>query len=162
MLTAINIRNAAYAGILAGMISTVVQLFLWWTFWNVLPEIFYRDVRLTAAIVLGRTILPPPVSFDGFAFLVASLVHFSLSILYSFILALIVARCTLWNSLLLGAVYGWLLYIVNMYGFSHIFPWFEMVRDWITLVTHLAFGVAVAGIYTLLSRHSAQERRAPQ
>lgn len=149
-----ELLNAVYAGLLAGVIVTVVQLLLWWAFWDVLPEIFYRDVRLTAAILLGSTILPPPVGFDGLAFVAASVVHFSLSIVYGLILAPIVARRPLWISLLIGAAYGGLIYLVNLYGFVYLFPWFEMVRDWITLVTHVAFGAAVAGVYTLLSRRT--------
>src|SRR3569832_1705279 len=59
MRMAIDSRNAVYAGIAAGVIATVVQLVLWWAFWDVLPAIFYRAVRLAAAILLGSTILPP-------------------------------------------------------------------------------------------------------
>ena len=158
MRMAIDSRNAVYAGIAAGVIATVVQLVLWWAFWDVLPAIFYRDVRLAAAILLGSTILPPPVSFDWLAFGAASVVHFSLSVVCSFILAVAIARRRMRTSLLIGAVFGLLLYVVNMYGFTHLFPWFEIARDWITLVTHVAFGLAAAGVYTLLTdraRHRA-------
>src|SRR3569833_3333066 len=75
MRMTIDSRNAVYAGIAAGVIATVVQLVLWWAFWDVLPAIFYRDVRLAAAILLGSTILPPPVSFDWLAFVAASVKH---------------------------------------------------------------------------------------
>src|SRR3569832_509110 len=92
MRMAIDSRNAVYAGIAAGVIATVVQLVLWWAFWDVLPAIFFRDVRLAAAILLGSTILPPPVSFDWLAFGAASVVHFSLSVVCSFILAVAIAR----------------------------------------------------------------------
>lgn len=147
-----DLLNAAYAGLLAGVIVTGVQLFLWWAFWDVLPEIFYRDVRLTAAILLGSGILPPPVAFNGLAFAAASVVHFSLSIIYGLLLAPIVARRPLRRALLIGGAYGAVLYVINLYGLVYLFPWFEMVRDWITFATHIAFGVAVAGVYTVLSR----------
>jgi hypothetical protein len=39
-----------------------------------------------------------------------------------------------------------------MYGFTTVFPWFEATRDWITIVTHMVFGVAIAGTYKML-RH---------
>lgn len=160
MRVALDSRNAVYAGIAAGVIATVVQLLLWWAFWDVLPAIFYRDVRLAAAILLGRTILPPPVSFDGLAFVAASVVHFSLSVVCSFILAAAIARRGMRTSLLIGAVFGLLLYVVNMYGFTHLFPWFEIARDWITLVTHVVFGLAAAGVYTLLTTARATARPA--
>src|SRR3569832_2957850 len=144
MRMAIDSRNAVYAGIAAGVIATVVQLVLWWAFWDVLPAIFYRDVRLAAAILLGRTILPPPDSFDWLAFVAASVVHFSLSVVCSFILAVAIARRRKRTSLLIGAVFGLLLYVVNMYGFTHLYPWIEIARDCITLVTHVTFGLAAA------------------
>lgn len=153
-----DLLDAAYAGLLAGVIVTGVQLFLWWAFWDVLPEIFYRDVRLTAAILLGSAILPPPVDFDGLALAAASVVHFSLSIVYGLLLAPIVTRRPLGSALLIGGAYGALIYVVNLYGLVYLFPWFEMVRDWITFVTHVAFGVAAAGVYMFLSRRRAPAR----
>jgi hypothetical protein len=37
-----------------------------------------------------------------------------------------------------------------MYGFTAVFPWFEAARDWITLVTHIVFGITLAGTYKML------------
>jgi hypothetical protein len=54
--------------------------------------------------------------------------------------------------MLVGALFGLAVYGVNMYGFTAVFPWFEATRDWITIAAHLAFGVAAAGIYKMLSR----------
>src|SRR3569832_2121408 len=105
MRMAIDSRNAVYAGIAAGVIATVVQLVLWWAFWDVLPAIFYRDVRLAAAILLGSTILPPPVSFVWLAFVAASVVQFSLSVVCSFFLAVEIALRRMLISLLFGAVF---------------------------------------------------------
>src|SRR3569833_3176455 len=99
----------------------------------------------------GKIVLPRRMA-------AASVVHFSLSVVCSFILAVAIARRRMRTSLLIGAVFGLLLYVVNMYGFTHLFPWFEIARDWITLVTHVAFGLAAAGVYTLLTdraRHRA-------
>jgi hypothetical protein len=39
-----------------------------------------------------------------------------------------------------------------MYGLSALFPWFASSRDWITAAAHLAFGVALAGVYRLAAR----------
>src|SRR3569833_814335 len=94
-------RFVVYVGIAAGVFVTVVQLVLWWVFWDVLPAFFYRDVRLAAAILLGSTSLPPPVSFDWLAFVAASVVHFSLSVVCSFILAVAIARRRMRTSLLI-------------------------------------------------------------
>src|SRR3569623_383897 len=61
----IDWRAAVLAGSAAGIATSAVQITLWWLFWDVLPEILYRDARLTAAIVMGQRVLPPPASFDA-------------------------------------------------------------------------------------------------
>lgn len=145
-------KAAILAGIAAGVICSVVQLALWWAFWDALPDIFYRDMRLAAAILLGTGVLPPPVTFEWGVFFGASLVHFSLSIVCSLILARVISRLQLIPALIIGAVFGLLMFIINMYGFVRLFPWFVVTRDWITLLTHLVFGVTAAGVYFLLAR----------
>lgn len=46
-----------------------------------------------------------------------------------------------------------------MYGFTTAFPWFEATRDWITLVTHMSFGVAVAGTCKMLRMLAVATKR---
>jgi hypothetical protein len=125
----------------------VTQIALWLVFTDALPAIFFRDSRFAAAIVMGRGVLPPPASFDGQVMLVATLVHFALAILYGLILARFIAGLRVAASLLAGSGFGLILYAINMYGFTAIFPWFASARDWITAVAHVVFGVALAGAY---------------
>jgi hypothetical protein len=40
---------------------------------------------------------------------------------------------------------------VNVERFTALFPWFTVTRDWITLLAHLAFGIALAGTCRLFS-----------
>ena len=54
-------------------------------------------------------------------------------------------------ALFAGALYGLLNYGVNLYGFTLLFPWFELAHGWVTLVAHLVFGIALAGCYLLFS-----------
>lgn len=143
----VDLGAAVYAGVAAGILATVVQIGLWAIFTDALPAIFFRDSRFAAAIVLGRDVLPPPASFDGRIILIATLVHFALSITYGLILARLIAGLRTSASLLAGAAFGLGLYAVNMYGFTAAFPWFASSRDWITALTHLAFGTALAGVY---------------
>ncbi len=63
---------AAAAGIVAGVVATVAQIILWWAFTDDLPSILYRDARLTAAIVMGPAVLPPPSTFDLAVMIVAT------------------------------------------------------------------------------------------
>ena len=147
----VNWTAALYAGIAAGIIATMAQIILWWAFSPSLPGIMFRDARLAAAIILGPEILPMQVAFDWPAMFVATLVHFSLSVIYSMILASFIVRNGMAVSIFVGIEFGFVLFGVNMYVFTLIFPWFEEARDWITLVAHLVFGVVAAAMYRMLS-----------
>lgn len=153
-----NLSAAVYAGIAAGVLATVVQVALWSIFADAFPTILFRDARFAAAIVLGRGVLPPPASFSAPVMLVATVVHFALSIAYGMALSPLMSRLRTAPSLLAGAAFGLCLYGINMYGFTVVFPWFEATRDWITLVTHMVFGVAAAGTYKL-QQHYVRVRR---
>ena len=147
-----NLSAAVCAGIAAGILATVVQIALWSVFADALPTILFRDARFAAAIVLGRGVLPPPASFNGPVMFVATVVHFALSTTYGMALSPLISRLRTVPSLLAGAAFGLCLYGINMYGFTAVFPWFEANRDWITLATHVVFGVAAAGTYKMLQQ----------
>jgi len=155
----VNSSAAVYAGLIAGIIATVVQIALWSIFTDALPTIFFRDARFAAAIALRRGVLPPPASFDWTVMLVATLVHFALSVAYGLALSALIGRLRTLPSLFAGAAFGLCLYGVNMYGFTAVFPWFQAARDSITLAKHVAFGVAAAGAYKTLSRPPVRARR---
>jgi len=152
MRVPVNWSAAAYAGIIAGIIATVVQIALWSVFADALPAILFRDARFAAAIVMGRKVLPPPASFDWTVMLVATMVHFALSVAYGLALSALIGRLRTLPSMLAGAAFGLCLYGVNMYGFTAVFPWFQAARDSVTLATHAAFGVAAASVYKMLAQ----------
>ncbi|HEY2863640.1 MAG TPA: sodium:proline symporter [Casimicrobiaceae bacterium] len=155
----VHVGAAVYAGIAGGILGTIVQIVLWAVFAENWPTILFRDARFAAAIVMGRSVLPPPATFDWPIMLVATLVHFALSILYALILAGLIARRPTASAVVTGAVYGLLLYAVNMFGFTVIFPWFAASRDWITAAAHGAFGAAAAGAYRLAVGASEKRTR---
>ncbi|MGZ8255438.1 MAG: sodium:proline symporter [Burkholderiaceae bacterium] len=142
-------RIAAWlvAALAAGMLSTVVQVLLWVLFTDQWPAILFRDARLAAALLMGPSELPPPASFDITVMAVASVVHFALSLVYAGLVALLVERQPSGRVVVLGAAFGLVLYLVNMHGFTWIFPWFAQSRDLIAVVAHLAFGVFAAVAY---------------
>jgi len=129
----------------------MAQIILWWAFSDSLSGIMFRDARLAAAIILGPEILPMQVAFDWPAMIVATMIHFSLSVIYSMILAAFIVRRDLAVSIFVGIEFGFILFGINMYGFTMIFPWFDEARDWITLVAHVVFGVVAASTYRVLS-----------
>lgn len=79
--------------------------------------------------------------------------HFVLSIVYAVIFALAVSRLSLGPALGLGGVGGLILYLVNFYGFTALFPWFAMARNWISIFGHLVFGLVAAGAYVGIRKH---------
>ena len=148
-MPSIQWRSAAFAGIAAGVTATIVQIALWWAASEPLAAMLFRDARLAAAIVTGRQVLPPPATFDWSSMLVATLVHFSLSIAYGLTVSVFISRMSMTPALLAGAVFGACLYAINMYGFTIIFPWFAAARDWITAASHVVFGVVAAAVYKI-------------
>jgi hypothetical protein len=146
-MPSIHWRSAVLAGIAAGVIAPLVQIALWWAASEPSSATLFRDARLTAAIVIGRRVLPPPATFDWSIMLVATLVHFSLSIAYGLTLSVFISRLSAPWSMLAGAVFGLCLYAINMYGFTFLYPWFAAARDWITATTHVVFGLVVAAVF---------------
>jgi hypothetical protein len=150
-----SLRCALVSGVVAGIVATAVQIALWLAFAVPFPDVLYRDARHAAAIVLGRDALAGPAGFDARIMLVATLVHFALSIVYGIVAAPLVARGSLAGALVLGALFGLALYAINMYGATALFPWFTANRDAITLVTHIAFGALLAASYRACARNAA-------
>lgn len=143
---------ALITGVGAGILATVAQLVLWWLAEMPLGETLFRDARLTAALLMGQGVLPPPATARWDILLVATLIHFALSVAYALIPAALAGRWRAGPTLLAGALYGWFIYVVNLYGFTLLFPWFAVSRDWVTLVAHLVFGMALAGGCLLFAR----------
>lgn len=85
---------------------------------------------------------PPPSTWGAVA--AAMMVHFPLSILYAFILALALERLPLWPALMSGAVFGLAIYFVNLHGFTALFPWFADARGAGSLAGHIAYGLLLA------------------
>lgn len=127
--------------------STVVELLLWPIVGDDAIGNLLRDTRLTAAIVMGRGVRGACAGFDPLVMAVATLVHLVLSLVYAVVLAKGIRDLSLAASLLAGGAFGLILYGVNLYALTAIFPWFIPVRGAITLVAHLVFGITAAAAY---------------
>lgn len=103
--------------------------------------------RMTAAILLGSRVAPPPDTFDPALVLVAAGIHVGLSVFYSIGIADAVCRLRRQAALAAGLAIGAALYVINFYGFTGLFPWFARERGPAMLVGHLVFGAAAAGVY---------------
>lgn len=151
-------RAAIWAGLIAGTLATLAQVLLWLIFTDNFPAILFRDAHLTAALVLGDSVLSPLASFDVGVMLTATLIHFTLSIAYAAVLTALAARLDAVPALLAGVGFGVALYVVNLYGFTTIFPWFEQARGWITLITHGIFGAVAISVYRWLDISNARSQ----
>ena len=138
------------AAIVAGTLSTLAQVLLWIAVGEDAWTLLLRDARLTAALLLGEAAPSPSAGFDARIMLAATGIHFALSITYAALMLPVAKRLAFLPSLLAGAGFGALLYFVNLYGFSSIFPWFTQARGGITLAVHLVFGMVVMLTYRWL------------
>jgi uncharacterized membrane protein YagU involved in acid resistance len=146
----INWKAAILAGLIAGAIFMMLEM--------IMVPLFLPDgspwgpPRMIAAIGMGKDVLPPPATFALMPLMVAMVIHFILSIIFAIILAFIVSRFGLGIAVLIGAIFGLLLYLVNFYGFTAIFPWFAMARNWVSIFSHIVFGAVAAWAYKALAR----------
>lgn len=156
----LDIKAAVWAGILAGVVFMMLEMILVATVGGASP---WGPPRMIAAIVMGTDVLPPPASFNLIVLLAAMIVHLILSLVLAFPLAWIISRqrLGLFASLGAGTVYGLIIYLVNFYGMTAVFPWFAMARTPITLLSHAAFGLVLGWSYhSLIVRNFAQQASA--
>jgi uncharacterized membrane protein YagU involved in acid resistance len=147
----IDWKAAVWAGIIAGLVFMVLEMLLV----QLAGEgNMWGSPRMMAAIVMSREVLPPPATSDAGVLIVAMIVHFMLSLVYAFIFAWIVGR---WHMMMTvaaigGLLFGLVIYAVNFYGFTAVFPWFAEARNWITVLAHAIFGATLGVVYGPLAR----------
>jgi hypothetical protein len=149
-MQSINWNAAIKAGIIAGLVFLILELVLVSTIGGESP---WAPVRMIGAIALGQDVLPPPATFDLTAFIAAAIVHFALAIIYGTIFALVADRAGwgLGATTIAGLVFGLLLYAINFYGFTAMFPWFAMARNEISIFAHAVFGLVLGYSYRKLT-----------
>lgn len=156
-----NLGSAVKAGLIAGLIFMVVEMLLVWLAMGMNP---FAPPQMIAAIALGPDVLPGPASPAGtniVVLLVGLLVHFALAVALAFVFKYLATALRLSGTMLIvaGVVFGLIVYVVNFYGMSSIFPWFAMARNWISIVAHAIFGLVLA--YALMPRASTTIRERP-
>lgn len=149
--TATRIRwsAAVWAGVIAGAVFLVLEMLMVPMFMGGSP---WGPPRMIAAMVMGQEVLPPPGTFALVPVMVAMVIHFALSIVFALVLAAIISRMGTGAALLVGAVFGLALYVVNFYGMTVVFPWFADARNWVSIFAHVVFGLVAAAAYVGLVR----------
>ncbi|MBV8503067.1 MAG: hypothetical protein JO006_15290 [Paucibacter sp.] len=147
-----DLSAAAVAGLAAGAVLMVLDL-CW-------PLIFgggnpWAASHKVAALVLGPDALQSS-GFDVSVVAAALLIHYSLGIFSGLVIGAAVAslhyEARAGMTLAIGAVFGGIVYWVNFYLLTSLFPWFADMRGLNTLLAQFAFGICAALIYRKLSR----------
>ena len=142
-------KAAVLAGLIAGAVFLVVLLIAYPLATGGTPWTIFRFI---GAMILGEAVLPPPTSFDAGIVITAVIVHFTLAVLYTLVLAFIVHRWRLLVSVIGGALFGLALYLINFFTFTYFFAWFYPARAWPFSLVHILFGAVAGGIYELLEK----------
>ncbi|KVC70229.1 hypothetical protein WI73_14850 [Burkholderia ubonensis] len=145
-------RAAVIGGCVAGAVFLVIQVVAA----AIIGHDAWAPLRMIAAIYFGDDALAPSTTVEVGTLLAALGVHFALSIVFALILAVIIACFSLDSSVgmasVAGAVFGVLLYVVNYYGMTQVFPWFADARGWVSALDHIVFGLIVSDAYMRLER----------
>ena len=149
---------ALAAGLAAGATLMVLELFWAASLGDVGPWAVSRKV---AAIVLGPAVLQSPDFALGVVAL-ALLIHYLLGVFSGAVVGALIAGFAVEPGLLaiqaIGALFGVIVYAVNFYGLTAIFPWFADLRGIATLIGHLVFGITAALVYWKLHRPEGGKR----
>jgi uncharacterized membrane protein YagU involved in acid resistance len=163
----LNWEAAVGAAIIAGAVFVVLEMLMAPLFLGMSP---WAPVRMIAAMTLGQEVLPASVTFNVGFLAAALIVHFALSIIYSIIFGLLLHRWMIASAApasaplvaLSGLIFALGLYLINFYGFTAVFPWFADARNWVSVVVHLVYGLALAVSYRGIAGRSRVEARPPE
>ena len=146
-------RAAIYAGLIAGTLFLVLNLFL-------LPVMIDGDttlmIRYIASIVLGKEALSPDHAVGGGMIAAALAIQYVLSILFTMIIAFVVHRGGVVAGAIGGVLLGSALYSINLYTFTLFFPWFFALEGGLFLIAHAIFGGVAGTMYELLEREELE------
>ncbi|VVE21197.1 membrane protein [Pandoraea aquatica] len=110
--------------------------------------------RMVAAIVLGPGILSQPATFDVSIVAMALMVHAAIGVVLGVVLGAIIAPFRLDSDVvtvsIAGGVFGLVVYVVNFYVMTQMFPWFTESRGWTMLAGHIIFGAFAGYMYWVL------------
>lgn len=139
-----NLKATLWAAFIAGAIFMILEMIMVPVFLGGSP---WGPPRMIAAIAMGKDVLPPPATFDAVVMIVAMMVHFGLSMILAFVFAFIAKSRVIGMAIGLGAIFGFVVYLLSFYGMTAIFPWFESARGWISIFAHIVYGVVLGWVY---------------
>lgn len=146
MMSQVNTKAAIWSGVIAGAVFMMLEMGLVGTVGGESP---WGPPRMIAAMAMGESVLPPPATFEGGIMMVAMMIHFAMSIVFGFVLGWVIShwRMSLAIAMVAGTVFGLLVYFLNFYLMTAIFPWFAMARGGISIFAHAMFGLVLGWAY---------------
>jgi hypothetical protein len=150
-----RVLPAVGAGLVGGAVFLVIELVFLPIANHVPPDWI---LRLIASLAAGPITLSWPAGQIGGLIVDALAAHAALSVAYAIVLCRMEDEVSPPESIAVGALMGFAIYLVNFYLFSLIFPWFVSARGVVTIVAHLAYGVSTALTHRGLRRVQTAER----
>jgi hypothetical protein len=149
----LDVKAALLAGLIAGVVDLALLAASAWA----QGDNVWVNMRATAAILMGKGVLPPPSTFDPLIFSVSAVVHFGLSLIYGLLVALFVRKSNWRVGLMIGVAVGVGIYLVNYFVFAPLlFPWLiESRGGMVPTLIHPVFGAIAAAVYLKLRRAQA-------
>ncbi len=152
----VNVKAALLAAVAAGVVFMMLEMILVAVFMGGSP---WGPPRMIAAIAMGKGVLPPPATFDVVIMMVAMLIHFGLSVILAFLFAFVARGRAMGLAIGIGAVFGFVVYLVSFYGMTAIFPWFATARGWIPIFAHIVYGAVLGWVYVLVVHKTAEPKK---
>jgi hypothetical protein len=151
MLSSIR-RNVAWraipvAGFFAGIVFLVVNMGLTALMFGISPRLF---LQYAASLVLGQSAL---TDASIGVVVVGLVVHFALSLLFTFIISLVVHRWGLAVGIVGGAILGASFWGINFYTMTLFVPWFFAINSIPIILSHVLFGAVAGGVYEQLDTY---------
>lgn len=144
-------KTAVWAGLIAGVVFMMIEMLMVMVFLGQGP---WGPPRMIAAMVMGKGVLPPPATFDMGIAMMGMAIHFLLSIVYGLAFGWLVHRLANTSAAVIGGVFGLTLYFINFHFIAPaLFPWFTNAQNWVSIVAHLIFGLALGLSYAALRHH---------
>ncbi len=119
-------------------------------------------VRMFGSIALGQGVLAPPATSHAAALAVGLVCNAAISVGFTMLVALVLHRWGIFVGLIGGAVFGAVLYGLNVFGLTKFWPWLFALHGPAFFVSHLIFGAIAGFLYEVfeVEEYEMQEARA--
>ena len=136
-------RAIPFAGLAAGTAHLLVNLVLTPLMLDLQPDLI---LRYMGSLALGQGVL---METDNTVVpvVVGLIVHFTLSILYTLLIAIVIHRWGLIVGILGGALLGLCIYLINYYTTTTFVNWMFAIDSPVMIIAHLIFGAVAGGVY---------------